>query len=166
MFSLSLSLSLSFCLSLPFLSFALSTYSREERPDNDIGPVSRHSASNMRVPTLIVYIISLSHGHRDDEEELCLRCRWVGSSTCASSSDASALIYATVPTWCSERGHPCPLFTIHFFFWPVHLRKNAWDESGVETPYVFFHLPLHPLLLFWLVDPHFPPPPPHVVWTV
>lgn len=45
----------------------------------------------MRVPTLIVYIISLSHGHRDDEEELCLRCRWVDGGTCASSSDASAL---------------------------------------------------------------------------
>lgn len=43
------------------------------------------------IPTLIVYIISLSHtGVRRSEESSCLRCRWVGG-TCASSSDASAL---------------------------------------------------------------------------
>lgn len=43
------------------------------------------------VPTLIVYIISLSHtGVRRSEESSCLRCRWV-DGTCASSSDASAL---------------------------------------------------------------------------
>lgn len=110
----------------------------EEGPlaNNDIGPNSRHSASNIRVPTLIVYIISLSHGTETTKKSFA----WDADGLVVLVLLRQTLrlfIYATVPTWCSERGHPCPLFTIHFFFWPVHLRKNAWDESGVETPYVF-----------------------------
>lgn len=130
---------------LLLLLFALSTYSREGKPAREQREIGSHSASNMRVPTLTVYIISLSHGHRDDEEELCLRCRWVGGDTCASSSDASALYIrdgANVVQW---KGSSLPSLYNTLLTSASSEKCLGWIRSGDSVR--FFFLPLHPLPL-------------------